>query len=83
MLCLQPLVSIKTKSFRDFHGGLVVQTPCFHCRGLGFDLWLGGLRPCMLHSTAVYSQLTFVYSQLIFDKEAKNTQWEKDQFSNE
>ena len=25
----------------DFPGGPVVKTPRFHCRGHGFDLWLG------------------------------------------
>ena len=25
----------------DFPGGPVVKTPCFHCRGHGFDPWLG------------------------------------------
>ena len=24
---------------RDFPGGPVVKTPCFHCRGCGFILW--------------------------------------------
>ena len=26
----------------DFPGSPVVKTPCFHCRGLGFDPWPGG-----------------------------------------
>ena len=26
---------------RDFPGHPVVKTPCFHCRGHGFDPWLG------------------------------------------
>ena len=30
----------KTK-IRDFPGGPVVKTLCFHCRGQGFDPWLG------------------------------------------
>ena len=26
---------------REFPGGPVVRTPCFYCRGLGFDPWSG------------------------------------------
>ena len=26
---------------RDFPGGQVVKTQCFHCRGCGFNPWLG------------------------------------------
>ena len=26
---------------RDFHGGPGVKTPCFQCRGHGFDPWSG------------------------------------------
>ena len=26
---------------QEFPGGPVVRTPCFHCRGHGFDPWLG------------------------------------------
>ena len=26
---------------RDFPGGPLVKTPCFHCRGHGFNPWLG------------------------------------------
>ena len=25
----------------DFSGGALVKTPSFHCKGLGFDPWLG------------------------------------------
>ena len=32
---------VKTSSSRDFPGGQVVKTLCFHCREWGFDLWLG------------------------------------------
>ena len=28
-------------SWRDFPGGPVVKSPCFQCRGWGFDPWLG------------------------------------------
>ena len=28
----------------DFPGGPVVKTLCFHCRGRGFDPWLGKFR---------------------------------------
>ena len=31
----------KNTNNRDFPGGPVVRTPCFHCRGPRFDLWLG------------------------------------------
>ena len=34
----------------DFPGGPVVKTLCFHCRGRGFDPWLGKFR--MPHSVA-------------------------------
>ena len=33
---------------RDFPGSPVVKTPCFHCKGLGFDLGLGAK---ILHAT--------------------------------
>ena len=32
-------------SLQDFPGGPVVKTPCFHCRGHGFDPWLGKQDP--------------------------------------
>ena len=33
---------IKTnRSYKDFPGGPVARTPCFHCRGHRFDPWLG------------------------------------------
>ena len=31
----------------DFPGGPVVKTPSFHCKGRGFDPWLGELRSYM------------------------------------
>ena len=35
-------VDSRTKSETgDFPGGPVVETLCFHCRGRGFDPWLG------------------------------------------
>ena len=33
-------LQIKT-TMREFLGGPAVRTPCFHCRGQGFDPWLG------------------------------------------
>ena len=30
---------------RDFPGGPVVKTPCFHCRGCRLDSWLGSQDP--------------------------------------
>ena len=32
---------VKRNSLRNFPGGPVVKTPCFHCRGQGFDPWSG------------------------------------------
>ena len=32
---------VTIQHFWDFPGGPVVKTPCFHCRGHGFDPWLG------------------------------------------
>ena len=29
---------------QDFPGGSVVKTPCFHCRGHGFNPWSGNFR---------------------------------------
>ena len=29
----------------EFPGGPVVRTPCFHCRGHGFDPWSGNQDP--------------------------------------
>ena len=37
---------------RDFPGGPAVKTPCFHCRGSGFDSLVGELRSCMPRGTA-------------------------------
>ena len=34
-------LNYKQKSCQDFSGGPVVKTLCFHCRGHGFDPWLG------------------------------------------
>ena len=31
----------KRKKQEDFPGGPVLKTPCFHCRGRGFDPWSG------------------------------------------
>ena len=45
------IVNIKMPH-RDFPGGPVVSTLCFHCRGHGFDPCLGNLRSCKLHGTA-------------------------------
>ena len=33
------LTNLFEKVFQDFSRGLVVKTPCFHCRGSGFDPW--------------------------------------------
>ena len=33
-------LTFKRIQCRDFPGRLVIKTPCFHCRGQGFDLWL-------------------------------------------
>ena len=33
------------KSGWEFPGGPVVRTPCFHCRGPGFDPWSGNEDP--------------------------------------
>ena len=30
-----------SKTFREFPGGPVVRTLCFHCRGCGFNPWSG------------------------------------------
>ena len=37
---------------RDFPGGPVVKTPCFHCMGHEFTSLVGKLRPHMPHSVA-------------------------------
>ena len=43
---LKPCKEMLVKSvFGDFPGGPVVQTPCFHCRGHGFDSWSGKQDP--------------------------------------
>ena len=36
---------IKTVWYWDFPGGPVVKTLCFHCRGRGFNPWLGNSDP--------------------------------------
>ena len=33
---------------REFPGGPLVRTPCFHCQGPGFNPWSGKLGPCKL-----------------------------------
>ena len=30
---------LKNYNYRDFLGGQLVKTPCFQCRGCGFDPW--------------------------------------------
>ena len=40
------LLTLQTKSFRDFHNGLVAKTQQSQCRGLQFDSWLGNWIPC-------------------------------------
>ena len=37
-------MGIKGSGLWDLPGGPVVKTPCFHCRGPGFDPWSGNLR---------------------------------------
>ena len=37
--CILNKVSLNRN--RDFHGGPVVKTPCFHCGGHGFHPWSG------------------------------------------
>ena len=32
---------VRMLSWGDFPGSPVVKTPCFHCRGHGFDPWSG------------------------------------------
>ena len=32
---------VEKRQVRDFPGGAVVKTPCFHCRGHGLGPWLG------------------------------------------
>ena len=39
--CPQVGLVVKTDDAEDFPGGPVVKTPCFQCRGLGFDPWSG------------------------------------------
>ena len=34
-------VTLKDNRIWDFPGGPVVKTPCFHCRGCGFNPWSG------------------------------------------
>ena len=43
---------VKKEMARDFPGGLVLKTPCFHCRGHGLDPWSRELRSHMPHSAA-------------------------------
>ena len=31
------IIGIKNARFSDFPGGPIVKTPCFHCRGCGFN----------------------------------------------
>ena len=42
-VCMQGtyLEDIKRVEYRDFPGGPMVRTPCFHCRGQGFHPWWG------------------------------------------
>lgn len=39
---MQKYTHVSYTDLWDFPGSPVVKTPCFHCRGLGFDPWLGG-----------------------------------------
>ena len=47
---------LSLKPFWDFPCSPVVRTLCFHCRGCGFNLWLGELRSLMLYSAAKKNQ---------------------------
>ena len=38
----------------EFPGGLVVRTPCFHCRRREFNPWSGELRSCKLRDQNKY-----------------------------
>ena len=37
---ISALLYVWTNICQDFPGSQFVKTPCFHCRGQGFDLWL-------------------------------------------
>ena len=54
----------------DFPGSPVVKTPCFHCRGLGFDPWPGGAyrqgRSHMPGGTAKNKDYADFFSSFIF-----------------
>ena len=40
-------IQLITTFSKDSPGSLVVRTPCFHCKGHGFDPWLGNYRSYM------------------------------------
>ena len=44
---------------RDFPGGPVVETPCFYCRGHGFDPWL---RTKIPHASPSSQKKTLIFS---------------------
>ena len=46
-----PYHTVNTENMRKFPGSPVVKTPCFHCRGCGFDPWSGKLRSHMPRDT--------------------------------
>lgn len=64
---------------KDFRGILVVKTPCFHCKGHGFGLWL---RLKFLHAVwqgqkkisyivGKVLQVFYIYSHLILTSAVK------------
>ena len=44
---LEAVVQSSLENEEEIPGGPVVRTLRFHCRGDGFDPWLGNLRSCM------------------------------------
>ena len=61
----------KEKVSREFPGGPVVRTLCFHCCGPGFNLWLGNWDPASCAARPQKTQktclhLSKIWTQIIF-----------------
>ena len=62
-LSYTPLCFLKNIHYWGFPGGPVVETPHFHCRGHGFDPWLGNFEHQNIH---YYLKLFNVFIYLMY-----------------
>ena len=71
---------VKKEMARDFPGGPVLKTPCFHCRGHGLDPWSRELRSHMPHSAAKKKKKS---ERWLKEKEEVESESNRDKWTNE